>query len=196
MKKRPNCLLFIVLVGVLAGCSLAGREINLKSQGEKTGVFYEIEGEEGFPPKGLVDLQIKASVKTHMEGYYFIEPHDTFHGQAGYPFLINIDGQAVIWKLKGQKEITPKRKGSDDPEAGAGMRYQLNKKIRITSGPHKIFFSLPGENVYKEITLILKEGQADILEFKPRYRRPKGQSRNFLYGVDGGEFLLNGNSIG
>jgi hypothetical protein len=195
MKKGPNCLFLIALLGILAGCSLAAREINLKSQGEKTGVFSDVSGGEEPPPKGLVDLQIKASVKTHLEGYYFSEPDDSFHGQEGYPFLVNIDGQAAIWKLKGQKEITPKRKGSDNPEEGEGMRYQLDKKIRITPGPHTLFFALPGETIYKETNLTLMEGQPNILEFNPRYGRHKGQSRNFLYGIEGGEFLFNENSI-
>jgi hypothetical protein len=191
MKKGLTCLFLIALIVVLAGCSLAAREINLKSQGGKTGVFSEVSGGEGPPPKGLVDLQIKASVKTHLEGYYFSEPDDSFHGLEGFPFLVNIDGQAVIWKLNGQKEITPKIKGSDNPEEGEGMRYPLDKKIRITPGPHTLFFALPGEKVYKETNLTIGEGQPNILEFKPHYGRHKGQGRNFLYGVEGGELLFN-----
>jgi hypothetical protein len=195
MEKSITHWLLIVIMGTLAGCGLTAKEIKINYQSERTDVFTEVTGE-GPPPKGLVDLQIKASVKTHLEGYYFIEPGNSFHGQQEYPVLLNIDGQAVIWKLKGQKEITPKIKGSNDPEEGEGMRYQLHKKIRMAPGPHKIFFALPGENVYKEIHLTLVEDGEIILEFKPRYRSLKGlRTRSFLRGVDGGEFLLNGNSI-
>ena len=63
--------------------------------------------EEVLPPAGYVDLVVRASIKTHLERYYFYESQKTFHGQPGYPFLINIDGQANIWKMDGQDECHP-----------------------------------------------------------------------------------------
>lgn len=195
MGKFKNFLVVIVLIGALAGCGLAGREIKLKSQMGKTNVFNEVK-EEGFPPKGFVDVLIKTSIKTHLEGYYFIEPEKTFHGQEGYPVVMNIDGQAITWNLKGEKEIIPSKKGINNPEEGEGMRYILNKRIRFAPGSHKIFFGLPGEKIYKEITLTLMEGTMNVLEFKPRYRPLRGRTtRSFLHGVDGGELVFNGNPV-
>lgn len=192
MKKSITYFLLIALIGALAGCGLAAREIKLKSQSEKTGVFTEVDGK-GPPPKGFVDVLIKTSIKTHLEGYYFLELEDTFHGQGGYPVLINIDGQAVTWKLKGQEEITPSQKGKYNPEEGEGMRYRLNKTIRLAPGSHKIFFGLPGEKTYEEITLTLMESSVNVLEFKPSYRPRRGRTtRSFLHGVDGGELFFNG----
>lgn len=195
MKKSLTYLLLMALIGALAGCGLAAKEIKLKSQCEKTDVFTEVNGE-GPPRQGFVDVLIKTSIKTHLEGYYFLEPEDTFHGQEGYPVLINIDGQAVTWKLKGEREIILKEKGYNNPEEGEGMRYRLNKRIRLTPGPHTIFFGLPGEKICKEITLILPEGGLNVLEFKPSYRPRSGRvTDSFLNGVDGGEMVFNGNPI-
>ena len=195
MRKSIKYLVVVVLIGALAGCGLAAREINLKSQSEKRDVFSEVNGE-GIPPKGFVDVLIKTSIKTHTKGYYFMEPEKTFHGQEGYPVLVNIDGQAITWKLKGEKEIIPSEKGSNNPEEGEGMRYRLDKRIRLAPGPHHIFFGLPGEKIYKEVTLILMEGSMNVLEFKPRYRPLRGRTtRSFLHGVDGGELVFNGNPL-
>ncbi len=106
MKRLLSYLLLAAFVSTILGCGLAARAIKTKSQSERTDVFKEVK-EEGPPPQGFFDLIIKASIKTHVEGYYFFESKKTFHGQPGYPFLINIDGQALVWKIDGQKEITP-----------------------------------------------------------------------------------------
>ncbi len=119
MIKRITSLLLMALIGVLAGCGLTSREIRNRSLSERTDVFEEVT--EGRPlPAGYVDLVVRASIKTHLEGYYFHESQETFHGQPGYPFLINIDGQANIWKIEGQKELTPKydEHGRRDAEGG------------------------------------------------------------------------------
>jgi hypothetical protein len=197
MKKRITSLLLIALIGVLVGCGLTSREIWNRSLSERTDVFEEVT--EGRPlPAGYVELVVRASIKTHLERYYFFESQETFHGQPGYPFLINIDGQANIWKIDGQNESTPKydQHGRRDVEGGEGRKYTLNQRIRLRPGPHKLFFGLPGEDYFIETDLLLVEGRMNILEFKPIYRSKKGSSkRNFLYGVAGGELLFNGKLI-
>ncbi len=195
MKIFIKLLVLFVLIGALAGCGLATKELRLKSQSEKTDVFYEVM-EEGISTKGFADLIIKTSIKTHLEGYYFMEPENTFHGQEGYPILINIDGQAITWKIKGEDEIISNGKKNHGTEEGEGMRYTLNKRIRLALGSHRIFFGLPGEKVYKEINLTFGEGSLNVLEFKPSYRTVRGSSaRSFLRGVDGGEFYFNGKPV-
>jgi hypothetical protein len=196
MKKIINYAILAIFGISMVGCSLAASKINLKSQSEKTGVFNEVK-EEGILEKGFADLIIKTSIKTHVEGYYFLEPEKTFHGQEGYPILINIDGQAMTWNLKGQKEIIPNGKGNHNPEEGEGMRYTLNRRIRLAPGSHRIFFGLPGEKVYKEINLTFGEGSLHVLEFKPLYSTSSGRStRSFLHGVDDGELFFNGKPTG
>ena len=189
---RPY-LLLIALIGVLAGCGPTAREIRNRSLSERTDVFEEVT--EGRPlPAGYVDLVVRASIKTHLEGYYFHESQETFHGNLGYPFLINIDGQANIWKIDGQKEFTPKydAHGRRDVEGGKGQKYSLNQRIRLLPGLHKLFFSLPGEDYFIESDLLLVEGWINILEFKPIYSSKRGSNkRNFLYGLAGGELFFN-----
>jgi hypothetical protein len=108
--------------------------------------------------------------------------------------LINIDGQANIWKIDGQKEFTPKydEQGRRAVEGGEGQKYSLNQLIRLRPGLHKLFLSLPGEDYFIESDLLLVEGRINILEFKPIYGSKRGSNkRSFLYGLAGGELFFN-----
>ena len=78
---------------ILIGCGAAAKEILVKTQTEHTDVFTEIKNADA-PARGFVVLTIKATIKTHLEGYYALESKDSLHGKPGYPFLINIAGQA------------------------------------------------------------------------------------------------------
>jgi len=67
------------------------------------------------------------------EGYFLFEPRDSAQGKPDYPFLLNVDGQAVTWKADGLQEITPRylEDGGRNPEGGTGIRYVLNRRIRL-----------------------------------------------------------------
>ena len=193
MKKRITYLLLGALIGGLAGCGLTAREIRNRSLSERTDVFEEVK-EENPLPAGYVDLVVRTSIKTHLEGYYFFEAQETFHGKPGYPFLINIDGQARIWKIDGQKEFIPQfdEQGRRGVEGGEGYRYTFDQRIRLRPGLHKLFFSLPGEDYSIESDVLLVEGRINILVFKPIYGSKKMTNiRNFSYGVAGGELFFN-----
>lgn len=103
-------------------------------------------------PKGFADLVIKASIKTHLESYYILESKESLHGKSGYSFVINIDGQAVTWKVDGQKDTVPpydaKGKISTNPEAGEGVKYSLEKRVRLAACSHRIFFGIPERKVF------------------------------------------------
>src|SRR4030043_392453 len=118
-----------------------------------------------------MDLTITSSIKTHPEGHYLLESKRSLHGKPGYPFVINIDGQAATWKVDGQKENSPTydQKGKRFPEGGEGMRYTLEKKILLRAGSHKIFFGLPEEKLSLQFELALKAGESYVLEFRPAY---------------------------
>lgn len=186
-------LLFLML----AGCRTAAKEIQMKSHSEKTDVFREVKAGEAVP-KGFVDMTIKASIKTHTEGQYPLEPKEQFHGNPDYPFLINIDGQAAIWKVNGSTDDTPlyDERGNrrTDPEAGTGVKYILDKKIKIAAGPHRIFFGLTAESVTKKIEVTLKDGEIYVLQLKPVYEYTIHPYRipSFLEGVKDYEVFLNG----
>lgn len=188
----------VVLCSILLlSCGTPLKEIALESQSNRTDVFQEVR--EGVSvPKGFVELTITSSIKTHLEGFYLFEPKNSVHGEPGYPFLVNMDGQAVTWKVDGQEEDTPTYGPNvgTPPEGGRGIRYNLNKKILLRAGAHKVFFALPGEKIFLQFELVLKEGEPHVLEFRPVYQyRGIKQPRNFVHGVETCEIFLNGNEI-
>jgi hypothetical protein len=200
MKRLMILLIASTMGATLIGCGATTKEITRMSHSERTDVFTEVPAE-GAAPAGFVDVVIKASLKTPLEGYYALEPTGSAHGKPGYPFLLNIDGQAVLWKVDGQKETVPlydgKGKASHDPDAGAGMKYTLEKKIGLAAGPHTIFFGLPEEPYFTEVKISLKEGMPQVLEFKPHYRYKTRPTRipSFLEGIDSYETLLDGQIV-
>ncbi len=197
MKRFLKYVLPVVLGIALASCSPALKEIKAKSRSEKTGVFHEVK-DNAAPPGGFADLTIKADVKTHLEERYLIEAEGTFHGKPLYPMVINIDGQAAVWEVEGQTEDAPEyydENGKKNPERGKGMKYALNKRIRLAAGPHRVFFGLPGDRSFKEVSITLDEGKASVLEFKPVYNRYRYEGRRSTRGVDRIEVFLNGSSL-
>lgn len=197
MKKITVQLAVVLALALLAGCGAAAKTIAARSASERADVFTEVTGAETIPA-GYADVSISAEIKTHLEGYYRGESKETAHGKESYPFLFNIDGQAVIWKAGGKKHELPKYdpdgKTSRDPEAGAGMKYVLNKKIRVRAGAHKLFFGLPEDDYYLEADLVLTEGTASNLELKPKYWHKHIPTRipTFLKGISKYEIYLNG----
>jgi hypothetical protein len=200
MKRLLRYIVLTVLGITIAGCGVAMQEIKTKSQSVRMDVFSELK-DEGAIPKGFADLAIKANIKTHLESYYILESKESLHGKHGYPFVINIDGQAVTWKVEGQRDIIPaydgKGKTSTDPEAGEGMRYVLEKRVRLTAGSHRIFFGLPEEDYSKNFDITLKEDEVYVLEFKPIYRYKTRPYRipSFLKGIKDYGVFLNGNLV-
>lgn len=180
---------------ILVGCGASTKEIARMSQSGRANIFTEVPLE-ATVPEGFGDLIIKASIKTPVEGYYFFEFKESKHGKPGYPFLLNIDGQAVLWKVDGRKESIPrydeKGKTSYDPEAGEGVKYVLEKKVRLAAGSHKVFFGLPDEPYYTTADISVKGGGLYVLEFKPDYCYKTSPTRipTFLKGVDKFEVLF------
>ncbi len=105
MNKTSIILFSALLVALLSGCGSALKEINAKSLSTRSDVFVEIKNDETIP-SGYADVIIKVSIKTPPTGYYLWESNDSFSGKPGFPFVFNIDGQAAVWKIDGQEEIT------------------------------------------------------------------------------------------
>jgi len=196
MKVLARCSLLGICGILLLSCGTALKEMSLRSQSEHTDIFKEVQEGEIIPGE-FVELTITSSIKTHLEGYYLLESKRSLHGKPGYPFVINMDGQAATWKVDGQKENSPTydQKGKRFPEGGEGMRYNLEKKILLRAGSHKIFFTLPEEKLSLQFELALKAGDSNVLEFRPVYQRRGKQPRHFSHGVSTCEVLLNGNAI-
>jgi hypothetical protein len=177
-----------ILAIALAGFGTESKEIHSKSQSERTDVFAEIKPGEPIR-EGFADLLITANIKTPRAGYYIFESKQSLHAKPGYPFLVNIDGQAALWNVEGTKDI--KRaydkdgKTSHDSEAGEGIKYRLEKEVRLRAGTHKVFLGLPKDNYSIEVEITLKDGENAILKYKPIYNYKTHPTRipSFLRGV-------------
>ena len=194
MNRHTNLMILLAIVITLAGCGATAKEIARMSQSERTDVFTEIVSE-GPIPAGYADMIIRASLKTPLAGYYPLESKRTSHGKEIYPFLVNIDGQAVLWQVEGRKNLLPEYvdgKTSRNPEAGEGMKYVLEKKVRLASGSHKVFFGLPDEQYYTTVDVSLRSGGLCVVELKPVYRYKTVPTRipSFLKGVDTFEVMF------
>ena len=187
--------MILLAIGIaLAGCRATAKEIARMSQSERNDVFMEI-ASEGIAPAGYADLVIRASLKTPKTGYYPLESRGTTHEKTVYAFLINIDGQAVLWQAEGRKHMLPEYvddKTSRDPEAGEGIKYTLEKKVRLAVGSHKVFFGLADEPYYTSADISVKSVGLYVLEFKPHYRYKTVPTRipTFLNGVDKFEVMF------
>jgi hypothetical protein len=188
-------LVTIMLIG-LFGCGASLKEIRERSVSTATGVFKELQ--EGAPvSNGEVRLEVKASIKTHLKGFYLLETNKSLQGKPGYPFGLNIDGQAVTWKVDGILDVAPEyyEKGGKNPEGGKGMKYVLDKSIALKPGLHHIFFGLSEEDYFIRFDSTLPVDRSQVLEFKPVYAHSMRQRMGFRYGIVGYEVFLNGGRI-
>ena len=196
MNKTSIIIFSALLVALLSGCGSALKEINAKSLSTRSDVFVEIKNDEAIP-SGYANVIIKVSIKTPPAGYYLWESKDSFSGKPGFPFVFNIDGQAAVWKIDGQEEITSPydEKGERIPDGGRGIRYILNKKIRLTTGSHKLFLGIPEDEYSREFVIFVKDG-VSTLEFKPVYRGDHQRTApSFLNGIHSFELLYDGSPI-
>ncbi len=202
MRNLINIMIMIAVTAVFtfASCVFPAKEIARMINSTRTGVFVENPAE-GNAPAGFVDLVIKASLKTPPEGYYVLESKTPAQGKPSYTFLVNIDGQAILWTGDGQEETVPlydeNGRTSRDPDAGVGIKYRLEKKIRLAVGWHKIVFGLPSEDYLSEFKVSLNERGSQELEFKPRYRYKTYPIRipTFQRGIERYDAVLNGQIV-
>ncbi len=190
--KRKFSLLFVLLISVLFGCGGArvAKEIATASLDERTDVYHEA-GQNEKPSPDLVDLVIKAQLKTNLKGFYILESKDSLHGNPTYPIVINIDGQHAVWQMEGHKEITSLyENGKRAPENGPGMRYLLEKRIRIAPGVHKVFVGLTGDDFDKQFEIHLVQGELNVLELKPIYLKNNHRVQTYLEGIKDFEIIL------
>ena len=201
MRKRiAISAIVLIFLAALIGCNASAKKIAAKSLSEKTDVFTEVT-DAGVPPQGFADVVIRAAIKTHQEGHYLLERRHSPHGKPVYRFLFNIDGQAAVWKVAGKKEELPasdeQGKTSRNPEAGSGIKYVLEKKLRLRPGSNKISFGLPADKYFLETSVTTTEGETAVLEFKPVYRYKTIPTRipTFLKGISHYEVYLNGDKL-
>jgi len=185
--------LSVALLIVLEGCG--GGVKQAKPQRMGTEVFAEVRNQQP-PSEGTVDLTIKASIKTPPEGYYLYGSRIPSEKE-GFRFELNIDGQEILWKLEGKEETAPHydEKGRRIPEGGRGIRYVLDRRIRLQPGLHHVMFGLPLEDFYTEVKVTLKQGEPHTLEFQPVYAMGRRGVRTFHHGIKRYEIFLDGTQI-
>jgi len=173
MKNMVHLFLTLSLLVCVANCGVAREQIRPQSIAEREGVFQEVTTT-GGPPPGFADVVVKASLKTHLSGAGPLAKfQNSPHGGPFYHFTINVDGQEVTWKVPGQRENLPVGNGRHFPEEGEGMRYVLEKKIRLHARAYSIFFGVPEENYSETMTVNLQGGKSYTLTFQPIYPRYK-----------------------
>jgi hypothetical protein len=190
MKKIMHCGLLLAFVVLAADCGAVREQIRTQSITEREGVFQEVTTAAG-PPAGFADVVVKASLKTHLPGEYLLESGSSPHGGPFYHFTVNVDGQSVTWKVPGQRENLPVVKDRDCQDEGDGMRYTLEKKIRLRAGTHQIFFGVREENAAKTMIVDLREGASSTIEFRPIYPRYKQGHPAFRLGFLGFNAVFN-----
>ena len=195
MKNMMHVVLLVSLAVIFSNCGATQEEIRPQSVTEREGIFQEIAAAEG-PPTGFADVVIKASLKTHLPGEGpLLESADSPHGGPFYTFVLNVDGQAVTWKVPGQRENIPLRRDRHSPEEGDGMKYGLEKRIRLRAGTHRIFFGVSEEDHSKTVTVNLQEGKSYTLEFYPIYQTFKLGHPSFRKGLLGFNATMKNTSI-
>lgn len=164
----------MLFAGVAAGCATGGRVVNSAPPIPKSGIFVE-SAEAGPLPDGTAEMEIRMRVKTPHAGYFLLGSGGIPHGTDEYPVLLDIDGQAIEWKISGFEETEPAlySHGTRTPEGGKGVVYVLKKKIRISPGPHRVFFSLPAEGASTGIDITVREKGIYSLVLEPAYGKGK-----------------------
>ncbi|MBN1663448.1 MAG: hypothetical protein JW943_07600 [Deltaproteobacteria bacterium] len=192
MKKIFTLLCITLLAVLFSGCGeMLRKEIVTQSLTARSDIFAEVNKDEPVPAEFGV-VQINASIKTRTANHYLINLGTSDVGKPAYPFVINIDGQAMEWRIDGKKENTPRfENGKEMSDGGEGIRYVLNKTIRLKKGSHRMFVGLSRDNIIQEFDLNVKEGRS-TLEIIPVYkfapmidiRRPEGNEASFVYGIN------------
>lgn len=195
--KAVVILVAVVGLGILAGCAGNQGLIQGINNSSRQDVFQELTANAPIS-SGYADLQVVSSLKTHLPGAF---SERDLHGTPEYKMLVNIDGQTA--QLAGSPFQEKRGKQSlQDPEEGQGVRYTFQKSLRLKAGTHRIFVSLPFDDVAVERQITLKEGSINTLVLEPIYmsvnekRRPGFYSTvSFKEGIKGFQIKLNDKSL-
>lgn len=197
MKNTKIVVTLVMALGILTGC--AGNQGLIKAMNTSTrqDVFQEPSAATPIP-SGYADLRIISSLKTHMPGIY---SYKDIHGTPEYKLLVNIDGQAV--QLVGSlREERREQHSLRDPEEGQGIRYLFQKELRLKSGLHNLFLSLPFDEVTVVREITLADGSSNTLALEPVYSLARDKRRigfytttNYKEGIKGFWVSLNGEPL-
>ncbi|MGD0919033.1 MAG: hypothetical protein ABSB22_21520 [Thermodesulfobacteriota bacterium] len=178
---------------VFFGCAHVTREGIMQRVSEKASSFEEINEKDNQLPEGYSELVIKASIKIPQKEFYLIKTRPPRDENSQYPFVLDINGQGVLWMVncildEQRIHICSKR----NPEGGEGLICRLEKRIRLRSGSYKVYLGLPEEEFETEVSISLTDGSSNVLEFKPIYWRSGDKRRTFWSGISDFDIFFNG----
>ncbi len=194
MKINLFITCLAILVWLLCGCSSIITQGTITCNYEwRNGPITEVSSLTA-PTPGMVDLLIRASIKTHIEGFYPLES-DSAHGKTEFPFVLVIDDMKFEWKDMGLREVLPwcDEKGNRVAEGGEGIRYSMERKFLLNPGLHRIILKLPTEK--RAITVpveLTTDAVPYILEFRAVHSTPGSRTFGFMHGVTDLAAFLNG----
>jgi hypothetical protein len=174
------------------GCAHVTREHIMKKASEGVSSFEEVNEKEVQLPEGYSELLIKALIKIPKKETYLIKTRPLRDENSQYPFVININGQGVLWMVNCTLDKqTTYIKHKRNPEGGEGLVCRLEKRIYLKSGFYKVYFGLPEEEFETEVAVSFVGGSSNVLEFKPIYWRHEKSGRTFWNGISSYDIFFN-----
>ena len=152
---------FITLLAVsvsMTGC-LNNELLRRGTVSSRSDVFVEADADVQVPDDYVL-LRIVTSFKT---------PAAWERRPDGATQIVNIDGQALRMTDAGTLEDRDPD-GSQDPEAGRGMRHVFRVDLLVKPGPHQVIVALPDQEVATSREITLPEHLGSLLWITPRYR--------------------------
>ena len=191
--ERTRYLAVLLTTLVFFGCTHVTREGIMQRASEEASSFEEINEKDSQLPEGYSELVIKVSIKIPQKEFYLIKTRPPRDENSQYPFVVNINGQGVLWTVnctldKQKTYINNKR----NPEGGEGLICRLEKRIRLRSGSYRVYLGLPEEVFESEVAISLPDSSTNVLEFKPIYCQSGRIPRAFYWGISRFDIFLNG----
>lgn len=183
----------LLTIFLFFGCTHTTREQIIEKGLEQASIFEEINEKDSQIPDGYSELLIKASIKIPQKQFYLINPRPPRRENSQYPFVLNINGQGVLWQVncpldEQRMYVHTKR----NPEGGKGLMCRLEKRIRLKFGSYKVYFGVPEEEFEIEVPIFLTDRFSSVLEFKPIYWQGGDHRRTFWNGISNFDIFLNG----
>jgi hypothetical protein len=191
MERRRYWAALLTMLAFF-GCAHVTRQQIMQKASEKASSFEEINEKDSQLPEGNSELLIKASIKIPQKEFYFLSKKPPRHENSQYPFVLNVNGQGVLWMinctLDEQKTYIYNKR---NPEGGEGLMCRLEKRIGLRAGSYKVYLGLPEEEFETEVIISLADGSSNVLEFKPIYWRSGDNRRMFWKGISNFDIFFN-----
>ena len=86
-------------------------------------------------------------------------------------------------------------RGKRNPEGGEGIKYYLQKTVTIRPGIYRVYFGLAEDKFQKDVTINVREGSENVIEYVPIYRYDRVLGPTFYEGLKNYDIFVNGEMI-